>query len=102
MWQAFKPNPRNLRLWQVGLLLAVFAAWHVLTTPGLVPPIVFDNDQQAAFFFGEPVKVFGRIWAWFVRDADIYAHLWVTLVETVLAFAFGAVFAGELLLKKRK
>ena len=29
---------------------------------------------------------------WFVRDADIYAHLGVTLVETVLAFAFGAVF----------
>jgi NitT/TauT family transport system permease protein len=92
MWDALKPNPRNLRLWQVGLLVAVFAVWHVLTTPGLVPPIVFENDQQAAFFFGEPVKVIGRIWAWFVRDADIYAHLWVTLVETVLAFAFGAVF----------
>jgi NitT/TauT family transport system permease protein len=92
MWSALKPNPRNLRLWQVGLLVAVFAVWHLLTTPGLVPPVVFENDQQAAFFFGEPVKVFGRIWAWFVRDADIYAHLWVTLVETVLAFAFGAVF----------
>ena len=92
MWQSVKPNPRNLRVWQVGLLVAVFALWHVLTTPGLVPPIVFENDQQAAFFFGEPLKVFGRIWAWFVRDADIYAHLWVTLVETVLAFAFGAVF----------
>jgi NitT/TauT family transport system permease protein len=92
MWNALKPNPRNLRVWQVGLLVAVFAVWHVLTTPGLVPPMVFENDQQAAFFFGEPVKVFGRIWAWFVRDADIYAHLWVTLVETVLAFAFGAVF----------
>jgi NitT/TauT family transport system permease protein len=92
MWNALKPNPRNLRVWQVGLLVAVFAAWHVLTTPGLVPPMVFENDQQAAFFFGEPVKVFGRVWAWFVRDADIYAHLWVTLVETVLAFAFGAIF----------
>ena len=92
MWDALKPNPRNLRLWQASLLVAVFAAWHLLTTPGLVPPLVFENDQQAAFFFGEPVKVFGRIWAWFVRDADIYAHLWVTLVETVLAFAFGAVF----------
>ena len=62
MWQAFKPNPRNLRVWQLGLLLAIFALWHVLTTPGLVPPMVFENDQQAAFFFGEPLKVFGRIW----------------------------------------
>jgi NitT/TauT family transport system permease protein len=92
MWNLLKPNPSNLRVWQVGLLVAVFAVWHVLTTPGLLPPMVFENDQQAAFFFGEPVKVFGRIWAWFVRDADIYAHLWVTLVETVLAFAFGAIF----------
>jgi NitT/TauT family transport system permease protein len=92
MWNLLKPNPRNLRVWQVGLLVAVFAVWHVLTTPGLVPPMVFENDQQAAFFFGEPVKIFGRIWAWFVRDADIYAHLWVTLVETVLAFVFGAIF----------
>ncbi|NRF69556.1 ABC transporter permease [Aquincola sp. S2] len=92
MWQALKPNRRNLRVWQVGLLVAVFALWHALTTPGLLPNVVFENDQQAAFFFGEPLKVFGRIWKWFLVDADIYAHLWVTLIETVLAFGFGAVF----------
>jgi len=90
MWNAFKPNPRNLRVWQVGLLVAIFAVWHVLTTPGLVPPMVFENDQQAAFFFGEPLKVFGRIGRWFFTDADIYSHLGVTLVETVLAFGIGA------------
>jgi NitT/TauT family transport system permease protein len=33
---------------------------------------MFDNDRQAAFFFGEPLKIFARIWAWFVTDADIY------------------------------
>jgi NitT/TauT family transport system permease protein len=91
MWNAFKPNPRNLRVWQVGLLVAIFAMWHVLTTPGLVPPMVFENDQQAAFFFGEPLKVFGRIGRWFFTDADIYSHLGVTLIETVLAFGIGAV-----------
>ena len=91
MWNAFKPNPRNLRVWQVGLLVAIFAVWHVLTTPGLVPPMVFENDQQAAFFFGEPLKVFGRIGRWFFTDADIYSHLGVTLIETVLAFGIGAV-----------
>lgn len=90
MWQALKPNPRNLRLWQLGLLLGLFAVWHVLTTPGLVPPMVFENDQQAAFFFGEPLKVAGRIWRWFAVDRDIYSHLGVTLVETVLAFGIGA------------
>ena len=90
MWQALKPNPRNLRIWQVGLLLAIFTIWHVLATPGLVPPMVFENDQQAAFFFGEPLKVAGRIWRWFVTEGDIYGHLGVTLIETVLAFGIGA------------
>ncbi|MGQ3165699.1 MAG: ABC transporter permease [Hydrogenophaga sp.] len=62
-----------------------------MTTPGLIPPFMFDNDRQAAFFFGEPVRVAQRIWTWFVTDADIYQHLGVTLTETVLAFAIGAI-----------
>ena len=90
MWNAVKPNPRNLRRWQLALLLLIFAVWHALTVPGLLPLLMFENDQQAAFFFGEPMKVLARIWRWFVSDADIYSHLWVTLVETVLAFAIGS------------
>jgi len=89
MWQSIKPSHRNLRVWQLGLLAVIFVLWHVITKPGLIPPIVFENDQQAAFFFGEPLKVFGRIWAWFFTQADIYQHLWVTLLETVLAFGIG-------------
>ena len=82
---------KYLRLWQAGLLVAVFLVWHLLTTPGLLPNFMFENDRQAAFFFGEPVKIFDRIWQWFVGHADIYGHLWITLVETVLAFAIGTV-----------
>jgi NitT/TauT family transport system permease protein len=82
---------KYLRVWQVGLLAVVFVVWHLLTTPGLLPPFVFENDRQAAFFFGEPLKIFDRIWQWFVGHADIYGHLWITLVETVLAFAIGTV-----------
>ncbi len=78
-----------LRAWQVGLLVAVFVLWHGLTVPGLIPPFIFENDRQAAFFFGEPLKVLARIWAWFVTGADIYEHLAVTLIETVLAFGIG-------------
>jgi NitT/TauT family transport system permease protein len=89
--QALKPSPRNLVVWQVGLLAGIFGLWHVFTTPGLLPNFVFENDQQAAFFFGEPLKVGGRIWHWFVQDADIYSHLGVTLVETLLAFVIGSV-----------
>ena len=81
----------TLRAWQLGLLLALFAIWHLLATPGLLPPLMFDNERQAAFFFGEPLKVLGRVWAWFVTGADIYRHLGVTLIETLLAFGLGSV-----------
>ena len=91
MWKLIKPQPSTLRLWQLGLLIALIAFWYVMTTPGLIPPFMFDNDRQAAFFFGEPVRVAERIWTWFVTDADIYQHLGVTLTETLLAFAIGAI-----------
>ena len=91
MWNLIKPQPKTLRLWQLGLLVALIVFWYAMTTPGLIPPFMFDNDRQAAFFFGEPVRVAERIWTWFVTDADIYRHLGVTLTETVLAFAIGAI-----------
>ncbi len=89
MWNLIKPRPATLRWWQALVLVVFFGLWHVLTKPGLIPPFVFENDMQAAFFFGEPIKVFGRIWAWFVTNADIYVHLWITLLETALAFGIG-------------
>jgi NitT/TauT family transport system permease protein len=91
MWSRLRPNPGNLRWWQAGVLLAVFLVWHLLTAPGLIPPLLFDNDRQAAFFFGEPLKILGRIWNWFAVTRDIYGHLAVTLIETVLAFGIGTV-----------
>ncbi|MDP1684346.1 MAG: ABC transporter permease [Hydrogenophaga sp.] len=90
MWNLIKPQPRTLRAWQLGLLVALIGFWYAMTTPGLLPNFMFENDRQAAFFFGEPVRVAERIWVWFVTDADIYTHLGVTLTETVLAFAIGA------------
>jgi len=91
MWRFIKPRRGNLVAWQLAVLVLVFVAWHVLTAPGLVPPFLFADDRQAAFFFGEPLKIFGRIWDWFVAHADIYRHLGVTLLETVLAFGIGTV-----------
>ena len=93
MFAALKPSGKNLRTWQLGVLIVFLAAWHVIS-----------RDSQYAFFLGEPVKVAGRIWSWFLPwevrpnalfpeglpgQADIYAHLGVTLLETVLAFAIG-------------
>ena len=91
MWTFIRPRPGNLRIWQMALLAALITFWHVMTAPGLIPPMMFENDRQAAFFFGEPAKVALRIWDWFVTDADIYRHLGITLLETLLAFGIGAV-----------
>jgi NitT/TauT family transport system permease protein len=79
----------KLRAAQIALLATVFTAWYALTQPGLIPPFLFENDRQAAFFFGEPLRVLERIARWFFVTRDIYPHLWVTLVETVLAFGIG-------------
>ncbi len=93
MWSTLRPNDRNLRAWQVGVLVLVMGIWQLAS-----------RDEQTAFFIGEPIKVVGRIWSWFLPfglpanglfpeglegRADIYIHLGVTLLETVLAFAIG-------------
>jgi NitT/TauT family transport system permease protein len=91
MWQFIRPRTGTLRFWQALVLVVIFVFWWAMTTPGVIPPLMFENDRQAAFFFGEPIKIFVRIWDWFVTDHDIYGHLWVTLLETVLAFLFGTV-----------
>ncbi|MFO1243705.1 MAG: ABC transporter permease [Ramlibacter sp.] len=95
MWAALKPSERNLRWWQFGVLVAFLLAWQLVS-----------RNQQYAFFLGEPVKVAGRIWSWFMPfgfgpgalfpdglpgRADIYVHLGITLLETSLAFVIGTV-----------
>ncbi|SCK57113.1 NitT/TauT family transport system permease protein [Variovorax sp. HW608] len=90
-----RPHEGNARFWQVVLLLLVLVAWHLSS-----------RNEQFAFFVGEPVQVAGRIWSWFMPvaippnplfpeglpgNADVYLHLGVTLVETVLAFIIGTV-----------
>ena len=90
MWNLIKPRSGTLWFWQLGLLVLLFVFWHVMTVPGMVPPFMFENDRQAAFFFGEPLKMLARVWDWFVVDADIYQHLGVTLAETLMAFAIGS------------
>jgi NitT/TauT family transport system permease protein len=81
---------RSLRFWQLALLALIFVVWQVLAQPDLLPPVVWDNPHRAAFFFGEPVKIFKAVWTWFA-GGEIYQHLWVTLQETALAFIIGSV-----------
>ncbi|MGZ8253815.1 MAG: ABC transporter permease [Burkholderiaceae bacterium] len=91
MWKLLRPRAETLRFWQVLVLVAIFVFWWAMTTPGVIRPFMFENDRQAAFFFGEPLKIVVRVWDWFIVDRDIYGHLWVTLLETVLAFALGTI-----------
>ena len=87
------PSRQRLRAWQASVLVVTLVLWHLLS-----------RNEQMAFFFGEPVAVAGRIWSWFLPftipanaafpdglagRADIYQHLGVTLLETVLAFGIG-------------
>jgi ABC-type nitrate/sulfonate/bicarbonate transport system permease component len=84
-----KPLPAGrLALFHALLLSAVFAFWYVMTEPGLIPPFFFEDANQAKFFFGQPGQVLARIWDWFA-GGKIYVHLWITLVETMLAFVIG-------------
>jgi NitT/TauT family transport system permease protein len=63
--------------------------WHVLT----VYPII-GAPRQIQFFFSTPIDVLARVWKEFA-SGDIWYHLYITLLETILAFAFGA--AGGIL-----
>ena len=60
------------------------AAWHVLT----VYPIL-GATKQVQFFFSTPLDVLARAWKLFA-SGEIWRHLWITLIETILAFAIGA------------
>jgi len=86
---------RGLRAWQLAVLVLLLGVWELVS-----------RTDKGAFFFGDPVGVAGRIWSWFLPvavppnavfpeglpgNADIYQHLGVTLVETVLAFGIGTV-----------
>ncbi|MBV6273507.1 ABC transporter permease [Alcaligenaceae bacterium CGII-47] len=73
-----RTSPLVLRTLQVLLLVIILLAWHMASA-----------SRDFAFFFGRPLDVAMTIWAWFVTDANIYHHLGITLIETLLAFVIG-------------
>src|SRR5438128_3903636 len=82
-------RPKLLAL-QLLVALAAVLLWQLFTTVPiggvkLLPP----------FFFSTPSDVAARIVKWFV-EGTIWKHLWITLVESVLAFVIGSV-AGVLI-----
>lgn len=69
------------------VLVAVIALliWHLLTTV----PVSGDKPLFPPFFFSTPYDVVMRIVKWF-SEGTIWRHLWITLVEAMLAFVIGS------------
>jgi NitT/TauT family transport system permease protein len=75
----------KLLLLQISVAVVSIALWHVLTT---YP--IFGRLLLPPFFFSNPVDVAKQIVTWFATGV-IWKHLWVTLIESVLAFVIGSI-----------
>jgi NitT/TauT family transport system permease protein len=84
------PSRTTLLILQLLVAVISIALWHVLTT---VP--IFGTKLLPPFFFSTPLDVASRVVKWFV-EGTIWKHLWITLLEAVLAFVIGSV-AGVLI-----
>ena len=70
---------------QVLVAIVGLALWQFFAT---VP--VFGKMLLPPFFFSNPTDVALRIVKWF-GEGTIWRHLWITLIEAVLAFVIGSV-----------
>jgi NitT/TauT family transport system permease protein len=75
----------KLLVLQVAVGLALLLSWHVLTAYPIFGPV-----KQVQFFFATPLDVLARAWSLFA-SGEIWGHLWITLVETILAFVIGSI-----------
>jgi NitT/TauT family transport system permease protein len=74
---------------QILVAVVFLGLWQLLTT---VP--IFGRMLLPPFFFSNPVDVGSQIVAWFASGV-IWKHLWITLLESILAFTIGSL-AGVL------
>jgi sulfonate transport system permease protein len=70
---------------QVLVAVAAVLIWHILTT---VP--IGGMKLLPPFFFSTPSDVALRIGKWFA-EGTIWMHVWITLLESVLAFVLGSI-----------
>jgi len=77
----------QIKLTSLQILVAILAValWYALTT---YP--VFGKILLPPFFFSNPVDVAKQIYVWFATGV-IWKHLWVTLIESILAFVIGSI-----------
>ncbi|MGZ3411745.1 MAG: ABC transporter permease [Xanthobacteraceae bacterium] len=75
----------NLIILQVLVAVVAIAIWHFATT---VP--IGDSHLLPPFFFSTPGDVAARVVKMFTSGI-VWRHLWVTLTESLLAFAIGSI-----------
>ena len=76
---------RTLITLQVLVGVTAVALWYLLSTYK-----VFGIYLLPPFFFSTPLEVAQQIYAWFATGV-IWKHLWVTLIESILAFVIGSI-----------
>lgn len=69
---------------QVLVAIVALLLWYVLT--GV---LIFGKILLPPFFFSNSFDVFGRVVNWFASGV-IWKHLWITLIESLLAFVIGS------------
>lgn len=70
----------NLIIKQIGIFILLIGLWESLTAAGWVDP----------FFFSRPSLIGVRFYKWFA-SGTIYLHIYMTTIETLLAFVAGSV-----------
>ncbi len=78
-------NRVTLTALQILVALVALLIWHLLTTI----PVSGGKPLFPPFFFSTPYDVVMRIVKWF-SEGTIWRHLWITLVEAMLAFVIGS------------
>ncbi len=93
-------NRATLLLFQILVAVVCIGFWYVFSKYPVCGLSYLGHDPDCVtvlppFFFSTPVDVAARVVKWFI-DGSIWRHLWITLVEAMLAFAIGS-FGGVLI-----
>jgi NitT/TauT family transport system permease protein len=72
---------------QIAVAAVIVVAWQIASTTHVI-----GDPNNISFFFSTPGAVISQIWSWVV-GGTIWYHLWITLLESMLAFVIGSVAA---------
>lgn len=80
-----KRKARQIQLFQLLILIALFASWEVTTHFRILDPLIFSSPHSVAKLFITKIM-----------DGSLLPHLFVTLIETIVGFLLGTLL-GTLL-----